>query len=386
MKQKTFLNNYWQQQPLVIRQAFPGIQPPCSAEELAGLCCDTEAPARLVIEHGNPPWQVIQSPLQEHHFLQLPDTHWSLLVNDFEHYYPHLLDEIIAPFRFIPDWRIDDLMVSYAPEGGSVGPHIDEYDVFLIQVSGERHWMLDPDANPANLVTATDLKILNTFHPQQEWTLRPGDMLYLPPHLAHYGVAKTGTETTQGCMTYSVGFRAPNQQELLGAWLDDLLEHNEGIQRFSDPQRQPQQQKGEISTGDITALKQLLLQSTGAPATIADWLGRYLTQPKSNPPAQHFPDSHLIETEESIHCFRHPDSRIAWVQHPQNLQLFVNGEASSWPLACLYDIQYLCEYYYYKQDEMEKRLKQNHFRQLYQYLLEQDFIQTRESWEATQEA
>ena len=369
--QDKFLTEYWQQKPLLIRQAFPHIQPPCSAEELAGLCCDTEAPARLVIEQERNRWQLLQSPFEERHFLELPDTHWTLLVNDFEQYYPKLLEEIISHFRFIPDWRIDDLMISYAPEGGSVGPHIDEYDVFLIQVSGERQWMLDPDADASNILPDCELSILAEFNAQQDWTLRAGDLLYLPPRLAHYGIAQATTDP-HGCMTYSVGFRSPNQQELLDAWLNHLWERNQGTQRYSDKKRQPQKHTGEISKEDLQGLKQVVLESIEQPEQLASWLGSYLTHAKNEAQDIEQLTDHLPK---DTACFRHPDTRIAWVQQADHLQLFINGMVSRWPLATKAGVEYLCSHYHYTDQELKGLLEQADFHNLYHYLCSNNFLQ-----------
>lgn len=375
MSHHQFLQQYWQQKPLLIRQAFPHIRPPCTPAELAGLCCDTDISARLVIEQGETHWQLIQSPLNENHFLELPDTHWTLLVNDFELYYPELLEEIIQHFRFIPDWRIDDLMISYAPEGGSVGPHIDEYDVFLIQVAGERRWQLDPQANSKKLLANTDLAILAEFNAQQDWTLKAGDMLYLPPKLAHYGIAEPASDD-YGCMTYSVGFRAPNQQELLDAWLHDLIEHHAGLQRYSDQNRKPQEQPGRITTEDLQGLKNILLDCIDQPDQFSRWLGCYLTQPKAsweaaelaqdNPPA-------------ATVCFRRADSRIAWIEHSEYIQLFTDGNVSTWPISTKEGIEYLCSQYYYNEDTLNKLLQDADFIKLYQHLHACHFLQSHET-------
>ena len=148
-------------------------------------------------------------------------------MNDVERYYPELRDHIMEAFRFLPDWRIDDLMMSFAVEGGSVGPHTDEYDVFLIQAQGQRHWQIATYATQeSDLIEAIDLRILKKIMPEQEWTLNSGDMLYLPPHVIHNGVA------LNDCMTFSVGFRAPQQQALLGYYFDRCLEISEKTPRY----------------------------------------------------------------------------------------------------------------------------------------------------------
>ncbi|HPQ96555.1 MAG TPA: cupin domain-containing protein, partial [Thiolinea sp.] len=213
-----FLRDYWQQQPLLVRQAFPGFELPLSADELAGLACDTDT-ARLVLERGGRhPWELRSGPIAEDAFAGLPETHWTLLVNDCEKMVPEL-QAIVQPFRFIPDWRIDDLMISYAAPGGSVGPHVDAYDVFLLQAQGRRRWQISSQpCTPDNFIPDLDLRVMQAFSPEQEWVLEPGDLLYLPPGVPHYGVAMGE------CMTCSIGFRAPSQAELLERLLGHLVE------------------------------------------------------------------------------------------------------------------------------------------------------------------
>lgn len=204
-----FLREYWQKQPLLIRKAMPHWRDPLSPEELAGLACEPGVEARLVLQRaGVGPWSVRHGPFSEADFLTLPETHWTLLVQDAEKQAPALLGDFLEPFRFIPDWRCDDLMISYAPTDGSVGPHWDQYDVFLLQGKGRRRWQISTQPlQPDNLLPDTELRILCDFTPEQEWLLEPGDMLYLPPRVAHHGVA------VEPCLTYSIGWRAPAYRE-----------------------------------------------------------------------------------------------------------------------------------------------------------------------------
>ncbi len=173
-------------------------------------------------------------------FSNLPETHWTLLVNDTDQHLPEL-KAVMEPFRFIPDWRIDDLMISFAVEGGSVGPHVDEYDVFLIQAQGQRRWQITTQAaHPDNFLPDLELRIMRDFQSEQEWVVNPGDMLYLPPNVPHYGVA------LNECMTYSVGFRAPSQADMLEKLMEELLEEPRLKQRFNDTRTRPAKQSGRI--------------------------------------------------------------------------------------------------------------------------------------------
>lgn len=266
-----FLAEYWQQKPLLIRQAFPQFQSPLSPDELAGLACDTDT-ARLVLEKGGKsPWEVRHGPLRKKDFAKLPASHWTVLVNDIEKLLPEFA-EIIEPFRFIPDWRIDDLMISYAVEGGSVGPHVDAYDVFLLQAQGQRRWQISTQTCTAdNFIPDIDLRIMQSFSAEQEWVLEPGDLLYLPPDLPHYGVA------LGECMTYSIGFRAPSRADLLEDLLGQLLEQPEMQTRFRDPKRRLQADPTELALADLEGLTEFVLQALPDRAAIRAWLQESLS-------------------------------------------------------------------------------------------------------------
>lgn len=268
MSVETFLTDYWQQKPLLIRQAFPGFSSPVSPDELAGMACETDA-ARLILEKGGQtPWQVRHGPLDDGAFTDLPDSHWTLLVNDTEQLLPEL-SALVALFRFIPDWRIDDLMISFAVPGGSVGPHIDAYDVFLLQGQGQRRWQIsEQPCAEDNFLPDIELRVMREFTAEQDWTLSPGDMLYLPPNVAHYGMA------LNDCMTYSIGFRAPSQADLLERLLGKLTDSPALQQRFGDTKRELQADPGEISERDLQQLGDFLLAALPDEKTVRAWLRR----------------------------------------------------------------------------------------------------------------
>jgi len=185
-----FINLYWQKQPFILRNAFAEFESwsesLVSPEELAGLACEDDVHCRLVIEKdGSSPWQLRYGPFEEQDFIDLPETHYSLLVSECEKWFPELTD-LLDQVRFIPDWRIDDLMISYASAHGSVGPHVDEYDVFLFQAMGSRRWQFcDNRVEQPPLIPDMELAILQEFSPDQDIVLNPGDMLYLPPCISH---------------------------------------------------------------------------------------------------------------------------------------------------------------------------------------------------------
>ena len=203
-----FLRDYWQKRPCLIRKALPGFNVPLDADDIAGLACEEMAESRLVFgsfpEHD---WQLRHGPFGEDDFAQLPPSHWTLLVQDVEKHYPPL-SELMACFDFLPNWRLDDLMVSYSVPQGSVGPHVDQYDVFLFQVSGSKLWQIAATFE-SDLLDDCPLNVLQSFDSEKEWLLKAGDMLYLPPGIAHHGVA-----IDEG-MTWSIGLRAPSSADLL---------------------------------------------------------------------------------------------------------------------------------------------------------------------------
>ena len=242
-----FLANYWQQKPLLIRQALPGFETVISPEELAGLAMEPGVHSRLVIEKdAESPWQLSYGPFSEERFTSLPRSHYSLLVSECEKWIPELR-ALLDQFTFIPRWRIDDLMISYAPDQGSVGPHIDEYDVFLIQAKGRREWMIESRIRECpELIEGLDLAILRDFDPDQRWVLEPGDLLYLPPKIPHHGVA-----LGDGCMNYSVGFRAPAVSDVMDSFLLEAADQGLTDTRYYDGDLRTARDPAEILDRDL---------------------------------------------------------------------------------------------------------------------------------------
>ena len=324
---ETFLQDYWQKKPLLIRNAFPGIKSPLSADELAGLACEPDANARLVFEehqHGN--WYVQHGPLYEEDFSNLPDQDWTLLVTDVEKHAPDAR-QLIDKFRFIPDWRVDDLMISYAAEGGSVGPHTDAYDVFLIQVEGQRHWMINTEYDDACL-EGTELRILKHFDSADDWVLEPGDMLYLPPHVAHHGVAVNGA-----CMTCSVGFRSPSISNLISEYAETLAADIDPELRYEDPELESQPHPAEISQAAINKIKSLLMEQLQVHDDLLhQWFGRFSTEPRAGVHTQ-YPDTVLNTFDDLVHLLK-PQTTIAhssaskflFMKNNDSALLFVDGE------------------------------------------------------------
>jgi len=331
-----FLANYWQKKPLLIRNAFPslqsGNQSPITADELAGLACEEDINARLVLEKdGDYPWQAENGPFDESRFSTLPETHWSLLVSDMERYLPET-KSLVKPFRFLPDWRRDDLMISYAPEGGSVGPHVDDYDVFLIQLSGQRLWKISEHFSD-EAIEGVDLRILKTFDAEQEWLCNPGDMLYLPPNVAHHGVAQHSLDK-QGnnldCMTASVGFRAPSLKTITSDYVNFLNESTHSNKRFTDAIPKKPKHHAEISDETVSQFIDYLKQGiTLEDAQVKCWLGQYCSDNKAfeefctEKNKTNFDEITIIATESSI--IHSPYSNFLFSRFKQGALLFVNG-------------------------------------------------------------
>ena len=212
-----FLAEYWQKKPLLIRGAIPDFKGLLTPNELAGLACEDSVQARI-IQQKKESWAVKHGPFDDADFAKLPAKDWTLLVQSVNHHLPEASD-LLGLFNFIPHARLDDLMVSYAPKGGGVGAHVDSYDVFLLQGSGKRNWKISAQTD-LTLVENAPLKILQNFNAEQEWTLEAGDMLYLPPQIAHWGISES-----DDCMTYSIGFRAPKTRELQHEFLSFLQDN-----------------------------------------------------------------------------------------------------------------------------------------------------------------
>ncbi|MBF8756250.1 cupin domain-containing protein [Pseudomonas guariconensis] len=321
---REFLRDYWQKKPLLVRQAFSDFESPIDPDELAGLALEEEVESRLVLEHGERPWELRRGPFAEDTFATLPERDWTLLVQAVDQFVPEVA-ELLEHFRFLPSWRIDDVMVSFAAPGGSVGPHFDNYDVFLLQGHGKRNWkigqMCDSDSP---LLEHTDLRILAEFEQSGEWTLEPGDMLYLPPRLAHYGVAE------DDCLTYSVGFRAPSAAEVLTHFTDFLSQFLPDEERYSDADAQPAADPHQIQHDALDRLKSLLAEHMGDERLLLTWFGQFMTEPRYPElvSGEELSEEELIDSlEQGAILIRNPSARMAWSEVDDNLLLFASGQS-----------------------------------------------------------
>ncbi|WP_339463157.1 ribosomal protein uL16 3-hydroxylase [Pseudomonas sp. EA_105y_Pfl2_R69] len=321
---REFMRDYWQKKPLLVRQAIPGFESPISPDELAGLALEEEIESRLVIEHGERPWELRRGPFAEDAFAALPERDWTLLVQAVDQFVPEVA-ELLEQFKFLPKWRIDDVMISFAAPGGGVGPHFDNYDVFLLQGHGKRRWQVGQLCNSDSpLLPHADLKILAEFVKTEEWVLEPGDMLYLPPLLAHCGTAE------DDCMTYSVGFRAPSAAEVLTHFTDFLGQFLPDEERYSDADAQPTDDPTQIQRDALDRLKALLTEHMSDERLLMTWFGQFMTEPR-------YPEliagieideeAFLGGLEDGAVLVRNPSARMAWSEVGDDLVLFASGQS-----------------------------------------------------------
>ena len=321
-----FLREHWQQKPLLIRKAFTHWTNPLDPDELAGLACEEGIEARL-IRNRRRKWEAELGPFDETRFQRREKSPWTLLVQAVDHHVPEVA-ALIAPFRFIPNWRIDDVMVSYATDGGGVGPHFDQYDVFLVQGLGRRRWQLGAACDAATELLPHDhLSLLAHFEPTQEWLLEPGDVLYVPPRIAHNGVA-----VGDHCMTYSVGFRAPARSELVAHWCDHVLAETPDEDRYADPGLPPQANPGEIAPAALAALHAMVAETLLDPQAFARWFGTYNSTRKYadvewQPEAPVDVAQMRAGLAADAPLQRNPASRFSFIrQDADTILLFVDGE------------------------------------------------------------
>ena len=270
-----FMRVYWQKKPLLIRQAIPGMQALLPRKELFALACEEDVESRLVSGDGElEPWRMQHGPFKPRALPPLSRPNWTLLVQGVDLH----LDEFAAlrdRFRFIPDARLDDVMVSYASDGGGVGPHFDSYDVFLLQAHGQRRWRISAQKNLA-LRDDVPLKILSQFKPAQTLLLEPGDMLYLPPHYAHEGVA------VGECMTYSIGFKSETNQTMASVLLARLadFENLQAAKSYSDPDQSATVHPAKIPDQLQAFALHSIHQKLNNEKDIYCALGEWLSEPK----------------------------------------------------------------------------------------------------------
>jgi 50S ribosomal protein L16 3-hydroxylase len=289
-----FMRQYWQKKPLLIRQAIPGVEAPLTRDALFELADRDDVESRLITRFRQR-WQLEHGPFAADELPSVKQRAWTLLVQGVD-LHDDRARALLDRFRFVPDARLDDLMISYASDGGGVGPHFDSYDVFLLQVHGKRRWRIGAQRD-LTLRADLPLKVLQHFQPDEEWLLEPGDMLYLPPHIAHDGVAEGE------CMTCSIGFRAPSTHELTTQFLYHLAERGESAaahepQLYRDPRQTAVAHPAQLPAALVERVATLLARVKWNERDIASFLGTYLSEPKPSvvfdPPSRPLTEAQFV--------------------------------------------------------------------------------------------
>ena len=321
----SFLREYWQKRPLLIRNPWANWQNPLEPDELAGLACEDGVESRLIRCREND-LALESGPLAAERFSALDAETYTLLVQAVDQHVPAVA-ALIEPFRFVPNWRIDDVMASYAVDGGGVGPHYDQYDVFLIQGLGRRRWRVGPVCDATTpLLPHDDLRLIADFTPTGEWVLDPGDMLYVPPRYAHEGVA-----VGDDCMTYSIGFRAPSTDELVQGWCEHRADVLSDDDRYSDPDLTSQPNSGEITSAALDRLYAMVMTALKDRSSFDSWLGQHVSLPKYEEidwrPEEQVTCARVQSSLMKVTALsRNPASRFVFIRKPDGaFQLFVDG-------------------------------------------------------------
>jgi 50S ribosomal protein L16 3-hydroxylase len=356
ISKEQFLKEYWQKKPLLIRQAYPNFKPLIPADELAGMSLEEEIESRIIMENGpDSPWQLISGPFQEETFGSLPEDKWTLLIQGVDQWVPEAAD-LLQDFNFIPNWRIDDLMISFATDGGSVGPHYDQYDVFLLQAEGQREWRIGQMCTEHDaFLKETKLRLLAKFEETERWLLEPGDMLYLPPRLAHYGISQGNGQT------YSIGFRAPSQSELMHSLVDQIDASSNEDQRYGDPDLALQTHSGEINEAALQQVRDFMTQALADPVLLSDAIGKLMTEAK-------YPQERDEEDEKGKDTYLASDlkydlqvtdiqrelhSRFAFNKNEDSISFYAGGKVYPVTESSLELAQYLTKQRQYKGRELK---------------------------------
>ncbi|TDI71109.1 MAG: cupin domain-containing protein [Bacteroidetes bacterium] len=322
-----FLRDYWQKRPLLVRSAWPRFLSPLKSEDLINLAQRDDVDSRLILTSGGEyEWEARFGPFEEDDFNRLGEADWTLLVQEVDRLVPEV-SELLKVVPFLPNWRIDDIMVSYATDGGGVGAHIDHYDVFLIQGFGKRKWEIEgAPAESEELVPDLDVRILSEFEPTDTWILEPGDLLYLPPRIAHRGTA------VGECLTYSIGCRAPSKKDLVSAFVEHLFVAGIDETPFSGSRVSGEGEPGRISRELKEFAREAVSESMLETEGFDRWLGRYLSRSSRGwlPPARKSVITSAELQEHGEKGCRVQASSVSMIMYDQlldgSLILFAGGE------------------------------------------------------------
>ncbi len=362
LDREDFLARYWQRKPLYLPGAIADFKPPISPQELAGLALEEGIESRLV-EYRDDQWLLHHGPFQESDYDR--DHPWTLLVQAVDHWIPEVA-ELRKLVDFLPQWRVDDVMVSYAPDGGSVGPHFDNYDVFLLQGEGQRRWQIGPYCDSdTRLLPHEDLRLLESFVVEQEYLLNAGDILYVPPGYAHWGTA------VGECTTFSIGFRAPRITDMVSRFVDQLLEQLDPDQFYHDAVQVAATRAGELRPRDLDrALAQL--QGALDQASGNHWFGELVTEPRyeTYPDDDDLGEARQLLQNGAKFVSLSPASRLAWQQEASGIQVYANGDSRCFDDAVLPGLIQLCEHWRLDGDGLDATLETAAGNELLDYLLE----------------
>lgn len=327
-----FLHDYWQKRPLLIRNALPGFITPIEPEDLAGLACEEAALSRIVSHDRSTDSYALRSgPFREDEFPGMPQQDWTLLVQDVDKWDADVA-ALLPYFGFLPRWRVDDIMISFAAPGGSVGAHVDQCDVFLLQAKGQRRWQIDARPNaPLEVRPDAELRLLQRFDPSHDWVLQPGDLLYLPPGVPRHGVA------VDACLTISIGMRAPSQSELLLDLAEQIASELPDERRYADPDLSPSRDPNRIDDAALARVRAGVASLLDADdKVLRDWFGGFITRYRSA--AEPVPPRKPLSFEKLQQALakggillRHPYARLAWSGSGKRARLFASGDVLPCP-------------------------------------------------------
>jgi len=336
-----FLRDYWQKKPLLVRAAMPDFVSPIEADEVGGLALEEEVESRLLQQNAKGALQLQHGPFSERELQKLPASGWTLLVQAVDQFVPEVA-ALLERFAFLPRWRMDDVMISLAAPGGTVGAHFDQYDVFLLQGSGKKRWQIGGKCTDSSeMLPHPELKLLKDMPVSEEYLLEPGDMLYLPPQLAHCGTA----EGDGLGMTFSIGFRAPSAAEVISHFSDFFAQHLSEHQRYSDADSEHCADSGRIGADVLPRLKALLAPLLEDDELLLRWFGQFMTEPRYPErlfAAEASEKTLLQQLKRGSLLQRSASARLAFAETADGALLFASGQSRLLPKAVIPLLSLLC--------------------------------------------